>query len=57
MIKMTKQTQARYSIATITTKDVELVKRRVDVKSHGYTDEAIYRRGIEVLEAKSEAEK
>jgi hypothetical protein len=47
---MTKITEARFSIATITTKDIELVKRRVEVKKSGITDEAIYRKGIEVAE-------
>lgn len=39
----------RYSIATITTKDIDLKHLRDKVKQSGSTDEEIYRRGLEVI--------
>lgn len=47
---MTKQQIARYTITTITTKDIELFKRSNEVRLSGVTHEAIYRRGIEEIE-------
>jgi hypothetical protein len=44
---------ARYTIASITTKDIELVKRRQNIKEKGFTDESIYRRGIDEIEQDS----
>lgn len=42
--------QARYTLTTITTKDLKVVERREIVKKLGYTDEAIYTAGIESIE-------
>lgn len=49
---MTKDRQliARYSIATITTKSIDLYNRRNEVKKKGYSDEEIYQRGIDEIE-------
>lgn len=41
---------ARYSIGTITTKQIELYKRTRVLQQEGYTIEAIFRRGVEELE-------
>lgn len=40
----------RYTLASITTKDIELLSRRNELKNYSFTDEDIYRKGIEVLE-------
>lgn len=42
--------QPRYTITTISTKDIKLVERRSEIKKHGFTDEDIYIAGIETLE-------
>ena len=39
----------RYTIATITTKDINLKHRRDEIKRYGHTDEYIYQRGLEVI--------
>ncbi len=44
-----KQAIARYSIATITTKDINLKHLRDKIKQSGITDEEIYRRGLESI--------
>lgn len=44
---------ARYSVGTVTTKDIELYKRSRALQQDGYTVESIYRRGIEELEQDS----
>ncbi len=44
---------ARYSVGTVTTKDLELYKRSRALQQEGYTVESIYRRGIEELEKDS----
>lgn len=44
---------ARYSIGTVTTKDIELYKRTRVLQSNGLTIEAIFRRGLEELEQDS----
>lgn len=44
---------ARYSIGTVTTKDIGLYKRSRALQQEGYTVESIYRRGIEELEQDS----
>lgn len=41
---------ARYSVGTVTTKDLELYKRSRALQQEGYTIEAIFRRGLEELE-------
>ena len=40
---------ARYSIATITTKDINLKHLRDKVKQTGVTDEEVYRKGLEAI--------
>jgi hypothetical protein len=50
---MDKAPLARYSVCTITTKDIELYKRSRVLQQEGYTAESIYRRGIEELEQDS----
>jgi hypothetical protein len=47
-----KQPEPKYTLAhVIYTNDIELVKRRADLKqAQGVDDEDIYRRGIESLE-------
>lgn len=42
----------RYTLCTISTKDIKLVERREEIKKQGYTDEEIYRKGVEQLEKK-----
>jgi hypothetical protein len=39
----------RWTLATITTTDEELIKLFNEVREHGHTHEAIYRRGLEEL--------
>ena len=42
--------QARYTLASITTKDINLLTRRDNVKISGITDEEIFKKGIESIE-------
>ena len=42
----------RYTLASITTKDLSLLERRNNIKSRGFTDEEVYIAGIEALENK-----
>lgn len=47
---MEKNTNARYTIGTITTKNIELLKRSESVRQNGETHESIYIAGLESLE-------
>jgi len=47
--------QARYTLTTISTKDIKIVERRAEIKKRGYTDEDIFVAGIEALENKEES--
>lgn len=47
---------ARYSICTITTKDLNLVERARNIRIGGITHERIYKRGLEEFEKEVEIE-
>lgn len=40
----------RYTVCSITTKDIELLSRRDELKKYSFTDQDIYIKGIETLE-------
>jgi hypothetical protein len=46
----TKQSNARYSIGTITSKDINLLRRSEALRQNGETHESIYIAGLESLE-------
>lgn len=48
----TKQSNARYTIGTVTSKDESLIKRYKELAKTGETHESIYIAGLEALEGK-----
>lgn len=49
---MEKQNNARYTIGTITSKNMELLQRSESLRQNGETHESIYIAGLEALEGK-----
>ena len=49
-MEQTKQSNARYSIGSITSKDSDLLKRSEALRQKGETHESIYIAGLESLE-------